>query len=104
MKSAYVSWQDSLARLAALKQLRGSIEALRDYPLDSREAMLNQISQVINEEEAAATVLEDEYRRKAELQGANGGANPVSGAHSDGSSPPGQPRGGWPGEGGLPAT
>jgi hypothetical protein len=91
MKSAYVSWQDSLARLAALKQLRGSIEALRDYPLDSREAMLNQISQVINEEEAAATVLD-------------GGANPVSGAHSDGSSPPGQPRGGWPGEGGLPAT
>jgi hypothetical protein len=73
MKSAYVSWQDSLARLAALKQLRGSIEALRDYPPDSREAMLNQISHVISEEEAAATVLEDEYRRKAEIESANGG-------------------------------
>ncbi|MBA2962530.1 MULTISPECIES: hypothetical protein [Ramlibacter] len=58
MKSMLMTWRESMARLAALRQLRQSIEALEDYPSDSRESMLASLGQVIREEEEAASGLE----------------------------------------------
>jgi hypothetical protein len=58
MKSTLITWRESIARLAALQQLRGSIAAIRDYPAASRESMLASLDETISEEQREAAALQ----------------------------------------------
>ena len=75
MKSTLVTWRDSIARLGALRQLHSSISALHDYPVLSKEKMLDALLRVIQEEEKVAADLE--WKLSLELQSKRDGLTSV---------------------------